>query len=532
MPLSNSVLRRYTPPTCTLQLVARSSPLSRWMGRSVATLLQFDLRFDDPRLPEEQRVHIQGDREQLEALHEAVATYVRDLLNQSPARFNAVLSALAPPSSDSAVSSTPPALDLNVDDSQALSEEFRPLDFSHTSAEFDSASQPKNPTARAAGKIFLQPGRGLSHDLFLGALATMETGPVIHLSVLQLFDLATALDEYAADVVALPTLSRPRLAAAPPAWAGIAAVLLLAVGLTTGVQLLNRSGSRQQTATRLPTQRSSSNDQQPLALPPSPVPTLGMPTPPLSSLETLPPLPPVGSTVVPSPSPIPSGTVSSTTPALKNTPRANVPQRIPVTPINPRADVPQATPVIPIPQITPPPPILINPTLPSSPVAPPSAAIPSPSPQVTTPNRDLEAALSRATRGAASPESSDTPATKQRGDSAPQGQLRSTLTAPNEPKSTAFAPIPQVAEVRNYFNQNWEPPSGLSQTLEYSIVLDVNGTIQRIEPLGQASRTYVDRTGMPLIGERFVSPNERGQTPRIRVVLAPDGKVRTFLEPD
>jgi hypothetical protein len=68
--------------------------------------------------------------------------------------------------------------------------------------------------------------------------------------------------------------------------------------------------------------------------------------------------------------------------------------------------------------------------------------------------------------------------------------------------------------------------------LEYSLVLDVDGTIQRIEPLGQAARTYIDETGMPLIGESFVSPNTNGQTPRIRVVFAPSGKVQTFLEED
>jgi len=83
MPLSNSILRRYTPPTCTLEIVSRSSPLSRWMGRSVLKQLRFDLRFDDPRLPEEQRVNIYGDRDQLETLSEVVTAYVQDLLNSS-----------------------------------------------------------------------------------------------------------------------------------------------------------------------------------------------------------------------------------------------------------------------------------------------------------------------------------------------------------------------------------------------------------------------------------------------------------------
>jgi hypothetical protein len=61
MPLSNSVLRRYTPPTCTLEVVAKSSPLSRWVGQSLMKDLRFELRFDDPRQPEEKRVTIRGN---------------------------------------------------------------------------------------------------------------------------------------------------------------------------------------------------------------------------------------------------------------------------------------------------------------------------------------------------------------------------------------------------------------------------------------------------------------------------------------
>jgi len=132
----------------------------------------------------------------------------------------------------------------------------------------------------------------------------------------------------------------------------------------------------------------------------------------------------------------------------------------------------------------------------------------------------LEAALSQ---GRATPSNSN-PASQTRSPSAP--------TTPSKPKVTAFDTIPQVAEARAYFDRRWQPPASLKETLEYSLVLDVDGTIQRIEPLGQAARTYIDETGMPLISEPFVSPNKSGQTPRIRVVLSPDGKVQTFLEPD
>lgn len=486
MPLPNSVLRRYTAPTCTLQIITRSSPLSRWGGQAVTTLLQFELRFDDPRLPEERRVNIQGRSDQLEALHEAVTTYVQDLLKQSPDRFDTVVSAQAPPSSDAAETPAgtpaPQALD--------LSEEI--------------AS--KDGTATPTREIYLQTGRGLSHDLFLGSLATEETGSVIHLSVLQLFDLATALDEYATDVLPLPTFSRPRFAPALPIdWASIAAVLLVAVGLTAVAQLVNRPDSQQQTAQRSRNLGSSSNDQEPIALQPSP---LG----PLSSPGTLPSPPPVGS-VVPSPSPtLPSVTVPQTIPDLKgapfipSAPGATAPQTPPFISSAIQESAPRTNLVNPTPAITPPPPILINPVpipdnsvsilqeatasrtsgapTPSSPIAPPSAAIPSPSPGLT----------------------------------------------PFNSKNTAWNTVPQVSEVREYFNKRWEPPASLNQPLEYSLLLAVDGTIEQIMPLGQAARNYVDRTGMPLIGESFVSPNNSGQTPRVRVVLKPDGKVQTFLE--
>jgi hypothetical protein len=105
-------------------------------------------------------------------------------------------------------------------------------------------------------------------------------------------------------------------------------------------------------------------------------------------------------------------------------------------------------------------------------------------------------------------------------------------SSPQAPQAAAFAPTPQVNEVKEYFQQRWKPPSGLTEPLEYSIVLDVDGSVQRIEPLGKAARNYVDRSGLPLIGEPFVSANSQGETPRVRVILGADGKVQSFLEPN
>ncbi|WP_321162512.1 hypothetical protein [Nostoc sp. KVJ3] len=127
----------------------------------------------------------------------------------------------------------------------------------------------------------------------------------------------------------------------------------------------------------------------------------------------------------------------------------------------------------------------------------------------------------------------------------PASQLSSSRTADNNPfidqlgdgrrtpKSREVATgtlfdTPQVAEAREYLSKRWQPPAGLAQTLEYSLLVSVDGTVERILPLNKAAREFVDNAGMPQLGKPFVSANTRGQNVRIRVVLSPDGKVQTF----
>jgi hypothetical protein len=105
-----------------------------------------------------------------------------------------------------------------------------------------------------------------------------------------------------------------------------------------------------------------------------------------------------------------------------------------------------------------------------------------------------------------------------------------TTPTPTSETSTLLDTIPQVTEVRQYFQQRWQVPEGLKQTLEYRLVLNPDGTLKRIIPLGKAADIYLDRTPMPLLGEAFVSPLPLSSPQTIRLVLSPNGKVRTFLE--
>ena len=467
MSLSNSVLHRYTPPTCTLQVVAYSSPVSRWVGSKVVKEVQFDLRFDDPKSPSEKQISITGDRQQLESLHTVVTDYIQELLTLSPESFAALgQETLSPP------------VDVESDVWLLPAEDIPPKP-----AISDRLIAQSNSFALKPTKV--------AHNLFLGALATPETGEFVQLSLLQLFDLATALDEYKSDLIALPTVGRNQTSPLL-AWANIAAVLLLGVGVTAvGLQVFNRPNP--QTANNINNRPKTTTNPQ-VALVPSP--------PSLSPTTILVPspnssIPATGAVSTPSTAPIPQ----TVTPATKTNP---VPNGLPPQPIviNPTAgQTTTTTTTVTVPgasnRTTPPIAILPSPNLSSS--ATPSAT--------TTKTTTVEVPQNNNSREAPTPPKPITTATR-----------------------TAFVANPQVAEASDYFNGRWEPPANLRSSLEYSIVLDVDGSIQVIEPYGLPARTYLDRTGMPLIGERFVSANQNGQSPRIRLRFNPNGKVQAFLE--
>ncbi|MEG3880722.1 DUF4335 domain-containing protein [Microcoleus sp. herbarium7] len=516
------VLKRYTPPTCTLEITAKSSPLSRWAGKPVFKSLNFELRLDDPRLPDTQHVTLRGDRIQLETLHEAVSNYVQNLLGASRDR----------PSN------------LNSQNDFTAAGKDKP-EAGPGTAIFDRPASTSELATWAPNTSYLpvpprlEPRGLLAHNLFLGSLSAAESGPVVPLSTLQLFDLATALDDCAAEVMAIPNLNRSRSRPLQLPWLKVAAMLVAVAGVTAGaIEMLDRTATEEQTATAPASPQLSTASQQPqLATGASPSPVAAQPTP-LAPTPALPPaLPPLP--------PPPINTAASKSPslppiALAPTPAANKPSPIQQPPLlfppNASAPEPDRGQVItipapaeqpisgpqapaPVPYVLPPVPPRLAPAVP--PPLPPSLSasrfpVPGPQPFPPLPQPIVP------------PASTELPALE---DAQPTAESDgSNQAAASQKNRTLFDTIPQVSEARTYFEERWKPTEGMEQTLEYSLQIDETGSIQSIMPMGKAAADYIDRTNMPLVGEPFVSAVTNGKNPKIRVVLRPNGRVQTFLE--
>jgi hypothetical protein len=466
--MPTAVLRRYTPPTCTLEITAAGSALSRWTDRTVLKNLRFQLSFDDPKLPPEHQIVVHGDRPQLEALLEVVGNYVQNLIAAAPEQF-------------------------------PWEAGLRPGVI--------STSETGSPEAQLG--LALQPKGLLSHDLQLGNLATAESGGTVHLTTLQLFDLANALEEYSAEAMSLPASSQtPWLTKLPKGWASIAAVTVLALGATAGMAKFVLDVSRPTVQTAAAPRERQVNSELNSDL----FPTLSPPPVEASPSITLQPLPP----------PPPSGATRSNSPGLPpigvtKAPRPQMPSTAPLQATNSQVTVIDPNAPLPSSAIA---------TAPAESLAQ-SGRVQSSSTGVSAPPRLTSIdGVSGAASASLAPASDSGGNSSTSSDSSTSSSSSSNIAT----ASTAFDTIPQVAEIRSYFQQKWQPPDGLTQTLEYRLLLNSNGSLQRIVPLGQASENYLDRTNMPLMGEPFVSPTRNGSTPQIRLVLRPDGKVQSFLE--
>ena len=502
MSSSNSVIRRYTAPTCTLEIWAQNSSLSRWAERNVIRDLSFRLEFDHSGLSEAAQILIQGDHRQLEVLCDTVTSYVQKLLQESTADFSATLS--------------------NADNSNTtLALESKDVLTSVLPAQI----LPSLHDQTTEGKVYLQPSHNLTHKLFLGDLANQTSGSVIELSLLQLFDLATVIDEYSSNMMVLPTISTETTRPSLPQWVPIAAILVVAASLAPFTW---------QYAQKIPPnqQKIAKNNHTDLEKVKEPYPTI---------TDTL-PTPLANSTIPSAPLSFPNGTIPAA-PKTSPTPALTIPPNTLSYPVTPQVPI----------NIVPNPPgnssVItaksgINSTKPKNLPAtknnipssvytlPPSiASIPNESfskiPN-TLPSPDLRD-LKQDTVGITTLNQDSLPKNNDNLVSRLRAATKTTSETQASNNKTLFDTT-QIAEAREYLNKRWQPPTGLDQTLEYSLTLGVDGTIERIEPLNPSARQYIDSSGIPEIGKPFVSSNKSGQSLKIRVVLSPDSKVQTFPE--
>ena len=545
MVISNSITKKYTPPTCTLEVVAKSSLLSRWSQRPLMKDMQFELRFDDPRLPTEDQVTIKGDHLQLEMLYEAVDQYVQNFLSQSPLNGSPLLVPNLYNTSDSA-----PLNQSRVEETVVGEAESTP-------------SQP-NLVALSA-KPHLQGSNLLVHQLFFGELATEASGTKVNLSASQLFDLANALDEYNREMAALPPLPQSQNRVIPVAWVSIAAVAVATVGLSLYFIRFNQqaqiTADSSQNIEELETAQNPilSSEVESVSVPeaggnfPIPSPTL---PPSLSQESRLPPPPRV-----------------SAPPTPRNSPPANLPltiqpsnsgrvSTITASPVDSSVSVKATSPASP-------PRVARNPNSNSdlaskngsnfgsdsgitneAPNLPPednglssskvSAIIPeypkipdnlpSLNPDLPSANSDITSSplITRAPENSLATEGENIISSQQENLPLASSEADNNDRLEVAVRKSTGTPV-QVTQAVNYFESSWQPPAELDQVLQYRLLLRQDGSIRRIIPLGRASVDFISSTGMPVIGTPFVDSFSQ-ENPQMQVLFYPDGSVEASLE--
>ena len=504
--MKDVITQRYTSSTCTLEVVGRRSALSRWATLPVLKPLRFRLYVSNSEVSGVDQVLIRGDRTQLEGLMEAVQTYVQ-------AKLTPIAAASGCKTSDSAspLSGTSPA-----DHSQENSES----------------------TAASLG-ILLQ-SQGLTrHILRLGALATNSIGVEIRLSTLQLFDLTHIFDEYEASAIVLPPLPstashRHHRLTTRIGWSGVAAAtILITVGLTTTLTRWLRDNplASSPMATIRPEEMDDSElgDREEHSIAAQPFEDIQTesvaPLNPIESAEETyhPPqlaessyqLPPEPSEQSPQKS---EPSLSTNQPQTQPSPSA--PATSPAPPAPAASPAPATSPAPPLPE----PPVTSQPPLPD------------PIPPTPTVSELSEAAFadSPANAAASSADAQMAPPLASIGSTRaerplPEAASRA-LSIEESASGRAPAPIPQIAEIKDYFQQRWSLPENLNQVLAYRLVISPAGTIESITPISSVAETYRDRITLPLPNEPISSPIQTEESLSLRLVFGPNGAVIVFQD--
>ncbi|NJL90185.1 MAG: DUF4335 domain-containing protein [Coleofasciculaceae cyanobacterium SM2_1_6] len=498
----------YTPPTCTLSVETTNSFLPKlpWVVPVVRALkpispasrISFVLSFDDPRRTVESMT-VKGDRSQIDRLYLAVNVYIQELLNKKG------LAAKEPQGQVSLNSNPTGGRSAQPSRTQTL------------------APQKLSPQTLGANSTspYLQPQGFLTHRLYLGELQTGNLTS-IDLTTTQLFDLVTALDAYTNEINNVAPRNNWWKSKWFANWGLATAAMLCSVGLISlGLKLLQTHKAAEAIA---PTSQTIDNRPAPADVQIFPIPRASIPplptTAPLGANQklTIPnpvQVPPGGSVNIPplAPPAIPR-TVGNNQGNLGNQNNQNIPNN--QTSVFPPGETP--SPTLPNfgsslrsgePNFLPNPGQLSSQPLPLVPLSLPNLPALNPNDFQETPTPEAPPLSLE----------SNSPEVEEKQSSPAAGAL--------------FDQIPQVPEVRKYFQSRWLPSGESSPTLEYSLVLNSDGSIARIIPLGQGAQNYLDRLDrleFPALHTPFVTPFPNGGMAKIRLVLNADGRVQTFLE--
>ncbi|NJM95355.1 MAG: DUF4335 domain-containing protein, partial [Acaryochloridaceae cyanobacterium CSU_5_19] len=449
MPL---ISRQYTPKTCTLEINAQTSPLSRWARRPILQSLDFSLKFKDILGSNQQPLQIEGNQDQLTCLSTTVTEYVQAFLGESLA-----LSA-SPPLSPSVSSPTAARPDL-------------PPTHKEGEQHLDAAMKVDSPYLRSHSL--------LQHELVLGALSTDATGPSIPLQVSQLFDLVSAMEDCSTELDILP-ISPNQNQPTSPLWAMRAAGIVVLLGATTMTLHLLQiwPGSQLITSVRQadnPSAMTETESAQGNATPPTQQGTQSKPNQPSVEPKT------------------PPGPVTSSNPVANNPANQSRKNNGPVA-FSPR---PEAT--------------SESPNQSSQSASPSSRNSPSSGNRPTTLEQDRSSRLDTENQPLASQPNLEPAQTSAPQSSAskpkPLGDLRASSPSAEEPAlpppPTALTAAPaapaaeadsfttarsrlsttQVESVQQYLSQRWQVPAGLKQPLEYQLILNNNGSLRQVKPL-------------------------------------------------
>ncbi|MFZ9738182.1 MAG: DUF4335 domain-containing protein [Prochlorotrichaceae cyanobacterium] len=488
-------LIQYLCPSWRLSLYGRPSALSRWSDRPV---LQYDraqlLRLNSEEDPKESLVW-EGSAQELQDLQDILQNYIQDLLQRSHQAFLAGeqsqgldsqgLEAQPPREGTSAAFSTG---DRN---SQADARKGKGL--SVTNDPHQAAEADKLPVMR------VEAVGAMAHSLFLPPDTTLS------LSTLECFDLAEVLDQWQAETLSLPTL--PKAAPkTPPAWLRTAALILITVGASSSVSLLGLQWWQQQ---QLQVAQSETAPSQ-----------ANTPELTLDELSALPNLH-GSSDYTPIPR-LPSEVYGPPAPGQPDVSLGIELQGVGALPSGDFAGLPMPPP--PDFSALPPPPPGYNAPATGEPYQ-----TYAPDPYYVEPSRSYDNADDYGGNNSSS-DYAALPAPSISSRSAPAQGLAPAAPLAVQPETVAPPAAEsdnasRLGDIAGYFQGRWQPPGNLNGSLEYQLLIGSDGTLQAISPLSDRAGNFIDRTGIPLLGEPITSP---GPELLVTIVFYAEGGVDVF----